>query len=269
MECPLWLGRWIVWGDKIKVREACARHFIISSYFSFYKPSLTTWKSLCAVYKIMNSKWRAGSTNRPSNFVNNFCFPIWLPVIAFSSQITSMRWNRNTYDACLEVLAVRHGGMPATRRPSDKKGILRHIVIFPLLIYIQARVTWRTKAPGDSLYSCIFSPMCGCAYSLTSLPIYFFTFELLFNMHTRLLTHMLRHACVLLHGSLKLQSGIWFQSVSWQCLSFPHILISQGTSTEWIMPFGFSRHSEYSINTIDWPTPLLLFLCVSDTSAFV
>lgn len=25
-------------------------------YFIFYKPSLTTWKSLCAVYKIMNSK---------------------------------------------------------------------------------------------------------------------------------------------------------------------------------------------------------------------
>lgn len=41
---------------KIKVRKACARHFIISFYFIFYKPSLTTWKSLCAVYKIMNSK---------------------------------------------------------------------------------------------------------------------------------------------------------------------------------------------------------------------
>ena len=49
----------------------------------------------------MNSKWRSVFTNRPSNYVNNFCSPIWLPVIAFSSQITFVRWNSNTYDAYL------------------------------------------------------------------------------------------------------------------------------------------------------------------------
>lgn len=101
MEYPLWLGRWIEWRKKIKVRKACARHFIISFYFIFYKLSLTTWKSLCAVYKIMNSKWGPRFTDRPSNYVNNFSSPIWLPVIAFSSQITRTRWNSNIYNAYL------------------------------------------------------------------------------------------------------------------------------------------------------------------------
>lgn len=62
---------------------------------------MTTWKSLCAVYKIMNSKWKLGFTNRPSNYINNFCSPIWFPVTAFSSQINSTRWNSSAYDAYL------------------------------------------------------------------------------------------------------------------------------------------------------------------------
>lgn len=43
-------------GKKLKLENLVPDILSYLFYFIFYKPSLTTWKSLCAVYKIMNSK---------------------------------------------------------------------------------------------------------------------------------------------------------------------------------------------------------------------
>lgn len=43
-------------GKKLKSENLVPDILSYRFYFIFYKPSLTTWKFLCAVYKIMNSK---------------------------------------------------------------------------------------------------------------------------------------------------------------------------------------------------------------------
>lgn len=205
MEYRLWLGRWMVWrGKKLKSENLVPDIFIISFYFTFYKLSLTTWKPLCAVYKIMTSKWGPAFTSRPSNYVNNFCSPIWLPVIAFSSQIASIRWNVHRWCVSLKRSLSDMVGCQVLDVPVTRKVILCYVSVSDL--HSEESQLKNKSATGSFVFlyhfSCVqwllFSDFITLAVSHFPAPF----------------KHTHKHTLITSHNSLKLQSVVCFKSVS-------------------------------------------------------
>lgn len=142
----------------------------------------------------MNSKWRSVFTNRPSNYVNNFCSPIWLSVIAFSSQITFVRWNSNTHDAYLWSVSyqTREDASYSTCQWQETYPVL----CFHFWFTLREESTERQKYYRIIGILVSFLP-CSVVYSLISLPGLYLTFspenteKLLLNTPTHPCTYSL------------------------------------------------------------------------------
>lgn len=178
-----WLGRWIEWRKKNHSQKSWCQTFYHYLFILFFTNQAWQLRNpFVPVYKIMNSKWRSVFTNRPSNYVNNFCSPIWLPVIEFSSQITFVRWNSDTYDAYLWSVSYQTRRMPFIL--SDKR---------TSVLYFHFWFTLRRSTERQKYYRIIgilvSFLLCSVVYSLISLPGLYLTFKLLLNTHTHPCTH--------------------------------------------------------------------------------
>lgn len=204
-------------GKKLKLENLVPDILSYLFYFIFYKPSLTTWKSLCAVYKIMNSKWRPGFTSSPSNYVNSICSPNMVPCHCIFKSNHFHEVECNTYDAYLWSHSYQTWEVASYSTSQWQKGILCCSSTSDLQSE-KSRLKDKS-ATGQSAFSYPFS----CVQR--RLVSDFITTAVSYFQAPFKRPHAHSYTPSLTRNFLKLQLVICFESVCWcQCrpaISFP------------------------------------------------